>query len=61
MKKSHAQRIIVSNEVGLGLVPPYPLGRVYRDALGKENQRLALIADQAILMIAGIPTNLNRF
>src|SRR4029079_13033001 len=33
--------IIISNEVGLGLVPPYPLGRVYRDALGRANQQLA--------------------
>ena len=32
---------IVSNEVGLGLVPPYQMGRVYRDALGWANQRLA--------------------
>ena len=32
---------IISNEVGLGLVPPYPMGRIYRDALGWANQRLA--------------------
>jgi adenosylcobinamide kinase/adenosylcobinamide-phosphate guanylyltransferase len=47
--------IIVSNEVGLGLVPPYPLGRAYRDALGWANQRLAAQADEVILMVAGIP------
>ena len=34
---SKAEWIIISNEVGLGLVPPYPLGRVYRDALGRAN------------------------
>ncbi len=47
--------IIVSNEVGMGLVPPYPLGRLYRDLLGRTNQRLAQIADQVVLMVAGLP------
>lgn len=47
--------LIVSNEVGLGLVPPYQMGRVYRDALGWVNQRLAREAGQVILMAAGIP------
>ncbi|HOJ00894.1 MAG TPA: bifunctional adenosylcobinamide kinase/adenosylcobinamide-phosphate guanylyltransferase [Anaerolineaceae bacterium] len=47
--------VVVSNEVGLGLVPAYPLGRYYRDALGRANQRIAKIADRAILMVAGIP------
>ena len=47
--------IMVSNEVGLGLVPPYPLGRVYRDALGRANQGLAAAADRVLLMVAGLP------
>ncbi len=47
--------IIVSNEVGLGLVPPYPLGRIYRDILGKANQRLAAVADEVLFMVAGLP------
>ena len=55
MKNSNAQWIIVSNEVGLGLVPPYPLGRIYRDALGRANQQLAKNSDRVILMVAGIP------
>jgi adenosylcobinamide kinase / adenosylcobinamide-phosphate guanylyltransferase len=49
------QWLIVSNEVGLGLVPPYPLGRVYRDALGWANQALAREAHSVVLMVAGIP------
>jgi adenosylcobinamide kinase / adenosylcobinamide-phosphate guanylyltransferase len=49
------QWLLVSNEVGLGLVPPYPLGRVYRDALGWANQALARAASRVILMVAGIP------
>jgi adenosylcobinamide kinase/adenosylcobinamide-phosphate guanylyltransferase len=48
--------IIISNEVGLGLVPPYQMGRVYRDALGWANQRLAREANKVVFMVAGIPT-----
>jgi adenosylcobinamide kinase/adenosylcobinamide-phosphate guanylyltransferase len=48
--------IIISNELGLGLVPPYQMGRVYRDLLGWANQRLARAADKVIFMVAGIPT-----
>ncbi len=47
--------IIVSNEVGLGIVPAYPLGRVYRDALGRVNQRLAAVADEVLFMVSGLP------
>ena len=47
--------IVVSNEVGLGLVPPYPLGRAYRDLLGQANQVLAQKADEVYLLVAGIP------
>jgi adenosylcobinamide kinase / adenosylcobinamide-phosphate guanylyltransferase len=48
--------LIISNEVGLGLVPAYQMGRVYRDAIGWANQRLAREADKVIFMAAGIPT-----
>jgi len=48
--------IIISNEVGLGLVPPYQMGRVYRDLLGWANQQLARAVDKVIFMVAGIPT-----
>lgn len=47
--------IIISNEVGLGLVPAYQMGRVYRDAIGWANQRLAREADTVLFMMAGIP------
>jgi adenosylcobinamide kinase / adenosylcobinamide-phosphate guanylyltransferase len=56
IRKSNGHWIIVSNEVGLGLVPPYQMGRVYRDAIGGANQRLAREAEQVIFMVAGIPT-----
>jgi len=51
--------IIVSNEVGMGLVPDNPLGRVYRDLLGRANQFVAQRADRVYLMIAGIPLQLK--
>ena len=54
-KKHTGKWVIVSNEVGLGLVPAYPLGRYYRDALGRANQKIAKNADRVILMVAGIP------
>jgi adenosylcobinamide kinase/adenosylcobinamide-phosphate guanylyltransferase len=50
-----AEWVLVSNEVGLGLVPEYPLGRHYRDVLGRSNQRLAQAADTVIFMVAGLP------
>ena len=55
LKQLDGTLIVVSNEVGLGLVPPYPLGRAYRDLLGKANQLLAQRASQVHLMVAGIP------
>jgi adenosylcobinamide kinase/adenosylcobinamide-phosphate guanylyltransferase len=51
--------IVVSNEVGMGIVPPSRLGRLYRDALGAANQRLALAADEVILMVAGLSWHLK--
>ncbi len=58
-QETDASWIMVSNEVGMGLVPPYPLGRIYRDALGRVNQRVAAAADEVLLMIAGIPWQLK--
>ena len=47
--------IVVSSEVGLGLVPTYTLGRLYRDVLGRANQYLAALADRVLFMVAGLP------
>jgi adenosylcobinamide kinase/adenosylcobinamide-phosphate guanylyltransferase len=52
---SEATWILVSNEVGLGIVPAYRLGRVYRDALGRANQRIAAAATEVFFMVAGLP------
>lgn len=46
--------IVVTNEVGSGVVPPTALGRRYRDALGRVNQLVAAAADEVILMVSGI-------
>lgn len=55
IRESNQHWIVVSNEVGLGLVPPYQMGRVYRDAIGGANQHLAHEADSVLFMVAGIP------
>lgn len=55
-----ASVIIVTNEVGMGIVPEYPLGRAYRDTLGKANQILASEADEVYLLICGIPVNVKQ-
>ena len=52
--------VLVSNEVGMGIVPPYSLGRRYRDVLGQVNRAAAARADAVILMIAGLPVDLRR-
>jgi adenosylcobinamide kinase/adenosylcobinamide-phosphate guanylyltransferase len=51
--------VLVSNEVGSGVVPEYPLGRRYRDLLGEINQRVARVADDVVLMVAGLPLALK--
>ncbi len=47
--------VAVTNEVGSGLVPVYPLGRSYRDVLGLTNQAVAAAAQQVFCCISGIP------
>jgi adenosylcobinamide kinase / adenosylcobinamide-phosphate guanylyltransferase len=54
-EKVEADFIIVSNEVGLGLVPDNRMGRLYRDILGRANQMLAQSSTEVYLMVAGIP------
>ena len=54
-----ASVVLVSNEVGSGVVPPYPAGRQFRDLLGEVNQKVAAVADNVVLMVAGLPLTLR--
>jgi adenosylcobinamide kinase/adenosylcobinamide-phosphate guanylyltransferase len=54
LQKMDVSFLIVSNEVGLGLVPDNRMGRLYRDILGRANQMLAQKADEVFLLVAGI-------
>ena len=57
--KASARFVIVSNEVGLGIVPANPLARAYRDVLGLANQMLARHADDVYFLVAGLPVCLK--
>jgi adenosylcobinamide kinase / adenosylcobinamide-phosphate guanylyltransferase len=51
--------VLVSNEVGSGVVPSFEMGRRYRDVLGEINQQVAAVADCVVLMVAGLPLALK--
>ncbi|HEX3414996.1 MAG TPA: bifunctional adenosylcobinamide kinase/adenosylcobinamide-phosphate guanylyltransferase [Stellaceae bacterium] len=53
--------VLVSNEVGMGLVPETPLGRHFRDAAGRLNQEIAALADRVVFIAAGLPLVLKGF
>ena len=50
-----ADILVVTNEVGLGVVPNYPVARAFRDLSGRANQFVAAAADQVWLVVCGIP------
>jgi adenosylcobinamide kinase/adenosylcobinamide-phosphate guanylyltransferase len=52
--------VLVSNEVGMGLVPETPLGRAFRDAAGCLNQEIAALADRVVFVAAGLPLVLKE-
>ena len=54
------ETVLVSNEVGLGIVPESELGRRFRDAQGVLNQRMATLADRVVLMVAGHPVKVKE-
>ena len=58
--KSPHTAIIVSNEVGWGVVPESALGRKFRDTLGKSNQIMAKYAQKVYLMVSGMPVKLKE-
>ncbi len=52
--------VVVSDEVGLGIVPMHAGARAYRDLVGITHQRIAAMADEAYLLVAGLPVTLKR-
>lgn len=52
--------IMVTNEVGFGVVPAYPLGRAFRDLLGRVNQTAAAHADRVVLTVCGLTIELKN-
>lgn len=59
VKKCRKPLVIVSNEVGMGVVPSSRLGRIFRDYAGWLNQDIAEIADDVVFVMSGIPARLK--
>lgn len=58
-KKGSSEIILVTNELGGGLVPEHPLGRIFRDVHGRMNQRVAGIADEVQWVVAGLSVKMK--
>ena len=59
VSKNFENAVIVSNELGMGLVPSYPLGRYFREIAGKMNQVVAEKADEVYFVVSGIPMKIK--
>lgn len=57
--KITSELIIVTNEVGMGIVPDNPLSRKFRDLAGMLNQKLAKVAKEAYLLVSGVPIKIK--
>jgi adenosylcobinamide kinase / adenosylcobinamide-phosphate guanylyltransferase len=56
---STANLVIVTNEVGWGIVPENPLARIFRDLAGLVNQQIAVVCDEVYLVVSGIPVKIK--
>jgi adenosylcobinamide kinase/adenosylcobinamide-phosphate guanylyltransferase len=59
LRRQHSPVVLVTNEVGLGIVPDNALARAYRDAAGIMNQAIAEVADEVEFIVAGLPMKLK--
>lgn len=59
VEEKHLPYVMVTDEIGLGVVPETPLGRGFRDILGRVNQYLAARAEQVYFVISGIPVQIK--
>ena len=59
ISKTDLNIIIISNEIGMGVVPAFPLGRVFRDLMGTINKNIAKVSDEAYFFVAGIKQRLK--
>jgi adenosylcobinamide kinase/adenosylcobinamide-phosphate guanylyltransferase len=59
LRRASFQIIVVTDEVGWGIVPDHPVARRFRDLLGWTNQKVAQVADEVLLMAAGYPLRLK--
>lgn len=60
IRKQDMKAIMVTNEVGQGIVPAYKSGRIYRDIAGRINQYLAKQADEVYITFAGLPVEIKQ-
>ncbi len=59
LKQLSVKAVLITNEVGWGLVPDYPLGRIFRDIAGRVNQYIAAEADEVHLVVCGISNRIK--
>jgi adenosylcobinamide kinase/adenosylcobinamide-phosphate guanylyltransferase len=59
LKSARFDSIVVSNEVGLGIVPSYPFGRIFRDLMGVVNKKMAAAANEVYFFVAGLKQKLK--
>lgn len=59
MRASELSGVLITNEIGMGIVPENPMARAFRDIAGRVNQAIAAIADEVWLLVSGIPVKIK--